>query len=203
MNNFVDDILVVDSNAKIAVVGDLNDFEFSNPLNTLKGGVLNALIETLPQAERYTYVFEGNSQSLDHILLSDGLFDQPFAYDVVHVNAEFAAQASDHEPQWSDSTPTRCRPRSWSPVSASSDPASGTINLALSDPDGDPLTLTVASNSNQTLRPRAPSCSAGVGNNRTLSVTAAAGKKGSATLTLNLSDGTVTVPFVVTVIVGS
>ena len=33
-------------------------------------------------------------------------------------------------------------------------------------------------------------------------MTAAAGKKG-ATLTLNLSDGTVTVPFVVTVIVGS
>ena len=43
----------------------------------------------------------------------------------------------------------------------------------------------------------------GSGNNRTLSVTAAAGKKGTATLTLNLSDGTVTVPFVVTVIVGS
>ena len=202
VNNFVDDILAVDSNAKIAVVGDLNDFEFSNPLNTLKGGVLNALIETLPQAERYTYVFEGNSQSLDHILLSDGLFDQPFAYDVVHVNAEFAAQASDHEPRWSDSTPTRCRPRSWSPASASSDPASGTINLALSDPDGDPLTLTLASNSNQTLLPTGAVVLGGSGNNRTLSVTAAAGRK-AAPPTLNLSDGTVTVPFVVTVIVGS
>ena len=205
VNDFVDDILAVDSNAKIAVVGDLNDFEFSNPLSTLKGGgVLNALIETLPQAERYTYVFEGNSQSLDHILLSDGLFDQPFAYDVVHVNAEFAAQASDHDPQV-----VRLDANA-SPAAAvvtgqcsSSNPASGTIDLALSDPDGDPLTMTVASNSNQALLPAGSVVLGGTGSNRTLSVTAASGKKGSATLTLDLSDGTVTVPFVVTVIVGS
>jgi hypothetical protein len=61
--------------------------------------VLHDLIETLPQSERYTYVFEGNSQAIDHILLSDYLKVRPFAYDVVHVNSEFAIQASDHEPQ--------------------------------------------------------------------------------------------------------
>ena len=53
----------------------------------------------LPQAERYTYDFEGNSQALDHILLSDSLFGRPFADDAVHVNSEFAVQASDHDPQ--------------------------------------------------------------------------------------------------------
>jgi predicted extracellular nuclease len=99
VNNFVDSILAVDANAKIIAAGDFNDFEFSAPLATLKGGVLNDLIETLPQGERYSYVFEGNSQSLDHILVSNALFSQPFAYDVVHVNSEFAVQASDHEPQ--------------------------------------------------------------------------------------------------------
>jgi hypothetical protein len=99
VNNFVDSILALNSSAKIVVLGDLNDFSFSTPLNTLKGGVLHALIETLPQAERYTYVFEGNSQDLDHILLSDGLFSGVFDYDVVHVNAEFADQISDHDPQ--------------------------------------------------------------------------------------------------------
>jgi len=31
------------------------------------------LSRTLSRAERYTYVFEGNSQVLDHILLSRGL----------------------------------------------------------------------------------------------------------------------------------
>jgi len=99
VNDFVDAILAVDPNAKIIAAGDFNDFEFSTALATLKGGVLNDLIETLPQGERYSYVFEGNSQALDHILVSNGLFNQPFAYDVVHVNSEFAIQASDHEPQ--------------------------------------------------------------------------------------------------------
>jgi predicted extracellular nuclease len=99
VNTFVDSILALDSSAKIVVLGDLNDFQFSNPLNTLKGGVLHALIETLPESERYTYVFEGNSQGLDHILLSDGLFLGFFDYAVVHVNSEFADQTSDHDPQ--------------------------------------------------------------------------------------------------------
>src|SRR5207249_11574656 len=61
---------------------------------------LHALIETLEESERYTYVFDGNSQVLDHILFSDNLFTHfQFEYDVVHVNSEFPDQASDHEPQ--------------------------------------------------------------------------------------------------------
>jgi len=99
VNDFVDSILALDSNARVIVLGDLNDFYFSAPLTTLKGSVLHALIETLPESERYTYVFEGNSQDLDHILLSDGLFLGVFEYDVVHVNSEFANQVSDHDPQ--------------------------------------------------------------------------------------------------------
>ena len=56
-------------------------------------------MERLPAAERYSYVFEGNSQALDHVLVSARLAGQPFAYDVVHVNAEFATHVSDHDPQ--------------------------------------------------------------------------------------------------------
>ncbi|MEK6322056.1 MAG: HYR domain-containing protein [Acidobacteriota bacterium] len=101
VNNFVDSILALDPDAEIVTLGDLNDFEFSTPLTTLKGGVLHDLIEGLPQSERYTYVFEGNSQALDHILLSDSLFNRTpvFEYDVVHVNSEFVVRASDHDPQ--------------------------------------------------------------------------------------------------------
>jgi predicted extracellular nuclease len=103
VHDFVNSILAVDSNANVVVLGDLNDFEFSNPLATLKGSgagtILHALIETLPAQERYSYVFEGNSQTLDHILISNNLFNNiPFVFDVVHVNSEFAVQASDHDP---------------------------------------------------------------------------------------------------------
>ncbi len=99
VNDFVDAILAANANANIVVLGDLNDFQFSTPLATLKGGVLNTLMDTLPLSERYSYVYDGNSQALDHILVSNGLFNRPFVYDVVHVNSEFATQASDHEPQ--------------------------------------------------------------------------------------------------------
>lgn len=99
VNDFVDAILAADANANIVVLGDLNDFEFSTTLSTLKGGVLTNLLETLPQSERYTYVFEGNSQALDHLLISNNLASRVSGYDVVHVNAELVDQTSDHDPQ--------------------------------------------------------------------------------------------------------
>jgi hypothetical protein len=98
LNDFVDSVLALDASADVVVLGDLNDFEFSAPLATLEGGVLTDLVETLPQDERYTYVFEGNSQTLDHILVSDHLLQDVVAFDVVHMNAEFAVQPTDHDP---------------------------------------------------------------------------------------------------------
>jgi len=45
-------------------------------------------------------VFEGNSQVLDQILVSGNLLNNfSVEYDPVHVNSEFADQASDHDPQ--------------------------------------------------------------------------------------------------------
>src|SRR5262249_34961721 len=64
----------------------------------LEAGALTDLIDTLPLNQRYSYVFEGNSQTLDHILLSAALKTRPLAYDVLHVNTEFADHASGHDP---------------------------------------------------------------------------------------------------------
>ena len=84
----------------VAVLGDLNDFQFSDTLTLLKGTELHTLIDTLPVNEQYTYVFEGNSQAIDHTLLSNHAFTSiPWHYDIVHLNSEFADNASDHEPQ--------------------------------------------------------------------------------------------------------
>jgi len=95
----VQSILAKDAQALIVVAGDLNDFQFSQPLSILKSAGLTALIETLDEAERYTYDFEGNSQTLDHLLVSSAAKDALDGYDVVHINAEFADQDSDHDPQ--------------------------------------------------------------------------------------------------------
>ncbi|MEG3844137.1 Calx-beta domain-containing protein, partial [Microcoleus sp. herbarium14] len=105
VNNFVDRILAVDANANVIVAGDLNDFQFSEPLNVVRGipggtgtAVLQNLIETLPENERYTYNFQGNAQVLDHILASNNLAKNLAGFDVVHINSEFAQQDSDHDP---------------------------------------------------------------------------------------------------------
>ena len=96
---FVKDVLAADPRAAIAVLGDLNDFDFSETLDIVEGSGLNNLMDTLPANERYSYVFDGNSQVLDQILVSDELMTPGPEYDSVHVNAEFADQASDHDPQ--------------------------------------------------------------------------------------------------------
>jgi predicted extracellular nuclease len=101
VNAFVQHILSLDPQAKVIVLGDFNDFPFSPPLTTLKGIALTNLLEVLPDEERYTYVFDGNSQALDQILVSSNLFQGAFeGVDIVHLNAEFAAayRPSDHDP---------------------------------------------------------------------------------------------------------
>ncbi len=124
INDFVDEILAVDDEAHVIVLGDINDFDFSESVEILTGervaldpgpfmpdpdgsgqtaatgaaSVMGTLFDRLPANERYSYVFDGNSQVLDQILVSSSLLELDPAYDVVHVNAEFADQASDHDP---------------------------------------------------------------------------------------------------------
>jgi predicted extracellular nuclease len=99
VHDFVQSLLALDADANVVVLGDLNDFEFSTALTTLAGGVLHSMTETLPQAERYSFVFDGNSQALDHVLVSGSLFvGRPLAYDIVHVGSEFADQVASHDP---------------------------------------------------------------------------------------------------------
>ncbi|GAA4978433.1 lamin tail domain-containing protein [Kineococcus glutinatus] len=100
VRDFVTAIQRRDRDAAVVVLGDLNDFEFSTTADILVGdGSLVDLPRTLPQQERYTYVYQGNSEVLDHILISRGLARRGYAYDVVHVTSEFADQVSDHDPQ--------------------------------------------------------------------------------------------------------
>jgi uncharacterized repeat protein (TIGR01451 family) len=103
VNTFVDDILALDPNANVIVLGDMNDFQFSESISdTLAADALTNLMHTLPITEQYTYVYEGNAQVLDHILVSENLYENSLVdFDVVHVNAEFASSSlrpSDHDP---------------------------------------------------------------------------------------------------------
>ncbi|MEU6280639.1 endonuclease/exonuclease/phosphatase family protein [Streptomyces sp. NPDC047028] len=101
VNAFAKDILSVQKNADVIALGDMNDFEFSGTAKILQDdGVLWSAIKSLPRSERYTYDYQGNEQVLDQILISPAIRrGHDFAYDSVHVNAEFHDQISDHDPQ--------------------------------------------------------------------------------------------------------
>ncbi len=110
IRNFINQIQVVDPNARIIVAGDMNDFEFASPLNILKTGPtttqnLTDVVDNIPlSADRYSYVFQGNSQSIDHLLYSQSMANTFVEADMVHVNSDFyedpnyVVRGSDHEP---------------------------------------------------------------------------------------------------------
>ena len=98
---FVRSLLALDPDASVLVIGDLNDFPFSATLTALSGDALTNLVTTLPAAEQYNYVFDGNSQELGHLLVSPHLRESAnVEFDIVHVNAEFAeaTRPTDHDP---------------------------------------------------------------------------------------------------------
>jgi uncharacterized protein len=99
VGSFVAGLLAINPNANIVVTGDLNDFQFASSLAPLAAAGLTNLTNSLPENERYTYSFEGNLQTLDHMWVSSNLLGKgDVAYDVVHANAEFIDQVSDHDP---------------------------------------------------------------------------------------------------------
>lgn len=111
------DLQIADGQPNILVGGDLNDFEFGEPgegdhtisrITDSPTDPLTNLVLTVPEEERYSFNFVGNSQALDHMLVTESLGalhnEQAFA----HFNTNFpvsleddptvAARASDHDP---------------------------------------------------------------------------------------------------------
>lgn len=98
---FIDSKVAVDPSAKVAVLGDFNGFYWEGAVRALtNGGLMTDLHALLPEGERYSYIFDGNAQAIDHIVATGNLLGGA-QVDVVRLNAEQpdAAQiSSDHDP---------------------------------------------------------------------------------------------------------
>lgn len=97
----VDALLAEDPDAYVIVGGDLNDFAFSRTLEELAREALVNLADPLPAREVYSYIYEGNAQALDHILVSRALAPCVVGtVDYVHRYAEYLYEErhSDHDP---------------------------------------------------------------------------------------------------------
>ncbi len=97
---FIADIKAKNPEANVVSVGDFNDYQFSDSLKIHEGNLMTNMIHQVETADRYSYVYQGNSQVLDHILVSNHLVEQT-EIDILHINADFtdmAGRASDHDP---------------------------------------------------------------------------------------------------------
>ncbi|TQK74160.1 putative extracellular nuclease [Brevibacillus sp. AG162] len=154
LNNFVKDIHAAEAKTNVVVLGDLNDFPFSNPVQELADGVLTNMVEKLPKGEQYTYVYQGNSQVLDQILVSNHLEDNT-KVDIVHINAgltESEGRVSDHNPVLVQldlkdrGTPEKTAKEVADSITQLTQPAAGETRLKLPEvPTG--FTITIKSSS--------------------------------------------------------
>lgn len=99
VREFVDRLLGGDPQARIVVLGDLNESEKFPGVAALGAPPMRNLVEGVAEAERYSYNFEGASEVIDHIVVSPSLAmgAEP---DLVHLNSNCpdSARLSDHDP---------------------------------------------------------------------------------------------------------
>lgn len=96
---FVERLLGADPAARVVVLGDLNDFEHAPAVRALAAPPLENLLLRVPEADRYSFNFEGASQLLDHVVVSPEL-RRGAEVDLVHLDADCAdaKRVSDHDP---------------------------------------------------------------------------------------------------------
>lgn len=100
IGKFMDKILSYDKNAIVLSMGDMNDYEFSPTMKKMVGENFISSAYLVPLNTRYSYVFQGVTQVLDHIVLN-----KKYAKDAkaqyIHINSEFTEKQgrfSDHDP---------------------------------------------------------------------------------------------------------
>ncbi len=102
VHRFVKELAEKAPQATVLHLGDCNDFHFRPALKALAGDALEILTLRLPPGERYSYVFQGTSQPLDHALLGGPLKGKAEGVEVeyVHACAEYPerSRVSDHDP---------------------------------------------------------------------------------------------------------
>ena len=103
----VERILADEPEAQVVVLGDLNSFYDSPPLDELRQAGLRHVYEFTEPYRPYSYIYQGESETLDHILLTPSLYDHLARVEALHINADYpppipddasARRVSDHDP---------------------------------------------------------------------------------------------------------
>jgi len=99
VRDFATDLLAKDPEARLVVLGDLNDVPWSPPVERLGEPPLVNLLLRAPEATRYSYNFEGSAQLIDHVVVSPALAGGA-EIEFVHLNSNCPEnlRTSDHDP---------------------------------------------------------------------------------------------------------
>lgn len=90
-------LLSTNARARVLSVGDFNAPEYEDPIRRAGSGLLHNLGDLVDDADRWSYVFQGLAEPIDHQFASESLKGK-CEFEYVHVNAGFADQSSDHDP---------------------------------------------------------------------------------------------------------
>jgi hypothetical protein len=212
--------------ADTLIVGDLNSYRLEDPIDALKAAGYTDLLEQFEGAGAYTFVFQGWSGYLDHGLASESILDQVADAAPWHINADEPTvldyntnfktpnhvstlyapdefRASDHDPILVGLNPINDPPTIAVTAGLSCNPSTngGSFALAVDDNEvaaGD-LTVSLTGNTNPTLIPNANVVFGGSGADRTVAITAANGRTGTAVLSIGVNDGFQTTTTTITV----
>ncbi|RME43744.1 MAG: hypothetical protein D6796_12730, partial [Caldilineae bacterium] len=101
------EIQAQDPEANIAILGDLNTFFDAPSIQLMRDAGFVHVFDALLPEERYTYIYQGEAETLDHVLVSPALARRITGVTVLHINADFPPanpaddsprRTSDHDP---------------------------------------------------------------------------------------------------------
>jgi len=89
VGDWMQEIQALYSGAKVIVLGDLNDFLNSETLAVLEEAGLSDLLYETPKPNRYSYIYQGESEVMDHILINQRLLSNFQSNEAIHINADY------------------------------------------------------------------------------------------------------------------
>ncbi|GIV75695.1 MAG: hypothetical protein KatS3mg050_0089 [Litorilinea sp.] len=141
----VQEITADEPGARVVVLGDLNDYYDSAPVRLVQAESRPSLVHAydfLPRQDRYTYIYNGASQVLDHILISPSLLEDFAGIQVIHMNADYPTPAQERPDDLrhvSDHDPVLLRLRPGGAANLAGNLIYPDIDITLRNEDGDVL----------------------------------------------------------------
>ncbi|KAK7948518.1 uncharacterized protein PG986_009404 [Apiospora aurea] len=101
--DFIAAILAEDPEAHVISSGDFNEYPFVNPITDFESRSLMQdldVVAGIDVLERYSYLYDMNTQELDHMFVSPALAESNPQFEHIHVNTWIAYDdmVSDHDP---------------------------------------------------------------------------------------------------------